>query len=104
MKKSISLLLILITLCLSLSSCSNKEALIGTWKPKDLDLEDEYVIVFREDGTGLYLGDPIKYEVKGKNLSIWFEGTESFNTTFRIDNDELIFKDSSGNDVFLVRK
>lgn len=103
MKKVISVIL-LIALCLTLVSCGNKAALVGTWKPRDMDLDDKYVIVFKEDGTGTYFGDAIKYEVKGKKLSIWFEGTESFDTTFKIKDDELIFKDSNGEDVYLVRK
>ena len=62
------------------------------------------MLVFKEDGTGTYFGEAIKYEVKGNKLSIWWEGTESFDTTFKVKGDELTFKDSTGEDVVFVRQ
>lgn len=104
MKKTVALI-ILAALCIALVSCgASKKDLIGTWAPRDYDFGPEYVLVFNEDGTGTYFGEAITYEVKGSKLSIRFEGTESFDTTFKIKNGELSFKDSQGEDVFWVRK
>ena len=104
MKKIISLILIIVSLCLILTSCGSKKDLIGTWAPKDFDLGEEYVLVFNEDGTGTYFGEVITYKVSGNKLSIWYEGTESFDTTFKISNGVLSFKDSLGDDVFWIKK
>ena len=104
MKKTIALLLVLVTLCMVLVSCGgSKNAIVGTWVSKDLELPEGYNLVFNEDGTGVYFGEDIKYETNGDKLSIWWEGTESFDTTFKVDGDELWFKDSNGEDVYWAR-
>ena len=88
MKKVISVLLVIISLCILLVSCGGKKnGLTGTWAPRDYDF-----------------GEAITYKTEGDKLSIWFEGTDSLDTTFHLDGDEMWFKDSNGEDVFWVRK
>ena len=104
MKKAIALLLVLVALCLMLVSCGGSQnAIVGTWVSRDLELPEGYNLVFKEDGTGVYFGEDIKYKTDGDKLSIWWEGTESFDTTFKVNGDELCFKDSNGEDVYWVR-
>lgn len=104
MKKTIALLLVLAALCLMLVSCGGKKNdLVGKWVPRDYDFGEEYFLQFNEDGTGIYFGEDITYKVDGSKLSIWWEGTESLDTTFKVNGDELSFVDSMGEDVFWVR-
>ena len=105
MKKVISVMLVIISLCILLVSCGGKKnGLTGTWTPRDYDFGEDYVLIFNEDGTGTYFGEAITYKTEGDKLSIWFEGTDSLDTTFHLDGDEMWFKDSNGEDVFWVRK
>lgn len=104
MKRTVALLIVLTTICLMFVSCGkSKNELVGTWEPRDYDFGEEYVLTFNADGTGTYFGEDIKYEVKGDKLSIWWEGTESLDTTFKINGDELCTKDTSGEDVYWTR-
>ena len=103
MKKMLSILLI-VSICLMLISCGSKKDLVGTWKPRDMELGDEYVLVFNEDGTGTYFGEAITYKASGSKLTIQWEGTEPLETTFSIKDDVLITKDSNGEDTFWIRK
>ena len=105
MKKVISVMLVIISLCILLVSCGGKKGeLTGTWAPRDYDFGEDCVLIFNEDGTGTYFGEAITYKTEGDKLSIWFEGTDSLDTTFHLDGDEMWFKDSNGEDVFWVRK
>lgn len=106
MKKTVSILLTLVTVCLLLVSCGGgkKNDLVGTWEPRDYDFGEEYVLTFSADGTGTYFGETIRYEINGNKLSIWWEGTESLDTTFKVNGDEMSFKDSNGEDVFWTKK
>ena len=103
-KRTVALFLVLVTVCLMLVSCGkSKNELVGTWEPRDYDFGEEYVLTFNDNGTGTYFGEDIKYQTDGDKLSIWWEGTESLDTTFKVNGDEMSFKDSTGEDVFWVR-
>lgn len=103
MKKIIALALIAVSLCLILTSCGSSKALIGTWKPRDMELGDDYVLVFENGGTGTYFGEAITWKVKGNKLSIAFEGTTDMEMEFKVDGDVFCFKDSTGEDTYWVR-
>lgn len=104
MKKILALFLVAVTLCLMLSSCgSSKKELVGTWKPREYDFGDDYVLVFNSDGTGTYFGDAIVWTIKGGKLSIAFEDTEDMELEFKVKGDEFSFIDSTGEEVFWDR-
>ena len=104
MKKIIATLLIVVSLVLLLSSCGgSKKELVGTWKPRDYDFGDDYVLVFNEDGTGTYFGEAITWKVSGNKLSIKYEDTEAMEMKFSVNGDEFSFFDSSDEEVFWTR-
>ena len=86
-----------------LVGCGKKEekiTLVGSW-----DYSGLYTYVFNADGTGSYAGSNFTYTTDGDKLSITYEGnTVPFETTYKIDGNKLIIKDSFDNDVTYTRK
>lgn len=102
MKKILYVIGIIASICL-LVGCGKKEekiTIVGTWSYDSL-----YTYVFNADGTGDYSGMNFTYTVDGDKLSILYEGnTDSFETTYRIEDNKLIIKDSFDEDVVYTRK
>ena len=120
MKKTASLLLAALLLCAALCSCGSgkkgavtdapetaaddpAKAIVGTWESKDFP-DMGLVYVFNDDGTGTYAGEKIFWTIDGNKISISYEGTESFDTEFSINGDELNIIDSTGEDTIYIRK
>lgn len=108
MKKTITLILaavILVAGLFILTGCNNnssKNPIVGKWQYKDYS---SYVYTFNEDGTGEYAGKKFTYKTEGNNISITYEGTTAaFNSTFEIKDNQLIIKDSLGNDTVYNKK
>ena len=104
MKKNIFIALLLVCV-ISLTGCgkSKKNTIVGKWA------YDSFVYTFNEDKTCSYnaLGNLMKctYTVDGDKLSILYTGDDlPFETTFKIDGNKLIIKDSFGSDVTYTRK
>ena len=105
MKKILLSTIILSTILLV--GCGKKEEkkdpIIGDWG------HGSYVYTFNEDKTCNYSagGTDMKctYTIEDDKLSILFDGnTAPFETTFKIENDTLIIKDSFDNDVEYTKK
>ncbi len=77
--------------------------IVGTWESKDIP-NMNFVYIFNEDGTGSYAGAPMTYTIDGNKISILYDGSVPFNSTFEIKGDELIILDSLGEDTVYVRK
>ncbi|MBQ6492951.1 MAG: hypothetical protein IJI92_03695 [Erysipelotrichaceae bacterium] len=113
MKKVLTILLILGSLLLV--SCSSKnnaitrgsgdpsKAIIGTWDSKDYPGLG-FTYVFKEDGTGTYVGEKIYWKIDGDQISIRTEDTEPFITDYEIKGNELNIVDGIGNDTIYIRK
>ena len=122
MKKCIKLLVVLFIGLLVVTGCestkkkvvdttieTNKKTssnpLVGKWEYEN----EGFIYTFNKNMTGVYdLGDSKKefsYEIKDDKLSILYEDTTAtFDTTFKIEGDTLILKDSLDNDVKYIKK
>ena len=122
MKKCIKLLVVLFIGLLVITGCestkkkpvdttieANKKVssnpLVGKWEYEN----GGFIYTFNKNMTGVYdLGDSKKefsYEIKDDKLSILYEDTTAtFDTTFKIEGDTLILKDSLDNDVKYIKK
>ena len=95
---SMKKLLMLLVLATLLVGCG-KKSIIGSWA------YGSYVYTFNEDKTCSYSTRKCTYEVNDNKLSILYDGdTTPFETTYEIDGDKLIIKDSFGNDIIYTRK
>ena len=79
------------------------DPIIGSWDCSG------FVYTFNEDKTCTYAYSDSKmectYEIEGDKLSIFYEdATVPFETTFKIEEDKLIIKDSLDEDVIYKRK
>ena len=85
-------------------------AIVGEWETTIEGVDTVFTYTFKEDGTGSYVygesNEPFTYTAKSGQLSIQFEGENMmpWDTTFKIDGDKLIVKDSLGEDVVYTRK
>ncbi len=83
-------------------------SIVGVWKNDTYLPGSTFVYTFRVDGTGQYDAAgtimPFKYTVDGSKLSILYDGnTESFDTEFVLNGNELNVKDSNGKDTIYQR-
>ena len=91
---------LLLFLCFTLVGCKKKESIIGKWV-----YSTAFEYVFNEDKTCSYVGKKCTYAIDNDKLFILYEGnTDPFETTFKIENNKLIIKDSLGSDVVYERK
>lgn len=86
-----------------LTGCNKKNTIEGKWS------HGSFVYTFNSDKTCSYdygsSNMSCTYEIDGENLSILYKGnTVPFKTTFKIDGNKLIIKDSFGSDVEYIRK
>lgn len=109
MKKYFKLLIITLVLSISilgLTGCGKekvkKNTIVGKWESK---VYSSYVYTFNEDGTGDYSGVKFTYTTEGNNISITYDGNSvPFKSTYEIKDNELIIKDSFGNDTVYIKK
>ncbi len=83
------------------TGCGSRTTIVGKW---EADGYKGFIYTFNEDKTCSYDVAGSKrdctYEMKDNKLSILFNGdTAPFETEYRIENNQLIIKDSLGNDV-----
>lgn len=89
---------------LIINNNKNKNPLIGSWA------NGSYVYTFNEDGTCSYgYGSAgameCIYHIEGDKISILYNGnTAPFETTYKIDGNQLNVIDSFGNDTFYTKK
>ena len=102
MKKVLLSVLVVITALLVVTGCGKKvDPIVGTWKYQG----GNYEFVFKEDGSGSYAGRDFTYEIKDNEISILYKGDSApFKSTFKIEKDTLIMKDSFGEDVKYDKK
>lgn len=74
-------------LCVASASAQHVTGLTGSWQTKDSELVVR--MTFNPDGTGTLDGAPIKYSVRGTQLTVNEAGTIN-NYTFRLRDDELV--------------
>ncbi len=79
------------------------QGIVGTWEARDYP-DMNFIYIFNEDGTGSYMGESMTYVIDGDKISITYVGTESFDTTFELNGDELNIVDSLGADTIYIRK
>ena len=113
MKKVVAIVLVLALTLVLFAACAAggkdstpadpAKAIVGSWDSEEYP-DMGFLYIFNEDGTGSYVGENIRYEINGNKISIWFEGTESFDTQFEIKGDKLNIVDSLGEDVWYVRQ
>ena len=72
---------------LSASVCAQEPGLVGSWQTKDSDLVIR--VTLNPDGTGTLDGAPIKYFVKGTQLTVNEAGTIN-NYTFKLTGDVMV--------------
>ena len=102
MKKGLLVSMLVMVLCLMVVGCGKKDGIVGTWA---YGSGSTFQYVFNEDKTCSYAGRNCTYTVDGDKLSILYDGdTAPFETTFRIEDNKLIIKDSLDNDVIYNRK
>lgn len=95
------LLSVLLVAVLLVATACGKKGLVGSWNYEGTN----YTYTFNEDGTGEYAGAKFTYTTEGDKLSILYDGnTAPFETTYKIEDNKLIIKDSLDNDVIYVRK
>lgn len=109
--KNLFLVLILMVSIVVLAGCTKRDSkLIGTWEYSEGALQSIYV--FNEDGTGhqfLAVGENSSnqnytYETKDGKILITFENdTDVFEYGYRFSGDDLVLKDTSG-DEFTCKK
>ncbi len=111
--KGLLALLFLVAGIFVLTGCEKKEkepeidrtSIVGKWKYKN---GGNFIYTFNKDGSGTYeVGEStmkFTYKTDKDKLSILYDGdTESFDTTYSIENDVLNVKDSNGKDVLYKR-
>lgn len=104
MKKIFFVSLLACVLSFTIVGCgSKKKTIVGKWA------NGSFVYTFNKDKTCSYDVDgtlmKCTYKTDGDKLSILYEGdTESFDTTYSINGNELNVKDSFGNDTIYKRK
>lgn len=76
-----------IVLCIASASAQQDPGLVGSWETKGSELVVR--VTFNPDGTGTLDGTPIKYSVRGAQLTVNEEGTIN-NYTFKLSGDELV--------------
>ncbi|MFN2517027.1 MAG: hypothetical protein ABR556_12535 [Pyrinomonadaceae bacterium] len=76
-----------IVLCFASASAQQGSGLSGSWQTKGSELVVR--VTFNPDGTGALDGTPIKYSVRGTQLTVNEEGTIN-NYTFKLSGDELV--------------
>ena len=112
MKKLVSILLVLTLGILLLASCAKEsssepvdpaKAILGSWESKDFP-GIGLTYVFNEDGTGSYYGETFTYSVSDNKITFNYPDAVPVDFEFRINGDELIVKDSLGEDVIYFRK
>ena len=85
---SLTLLTIILTIvCFASASAQQGPGLLGSWQTKGSELVVR--VTFNPDGTGTLDGTPIKYSVRGTQLTVNEEGTIN-NYTFKLSGDELV--------------
>jgi len=97
MKKS--LFICLIVFIFILVGCKKKDPIVGEWA---YGSSNNFVYTFNEDGTCHYTANNKKctYTIESDKISILYDGdTVAFETTFKIEDNKLIIKDYSNNDV-----
>ena len=103
MKKSL-LAILLVVLCVTVVGCGKKDPIVGKWA---YGSGESFMYTFNSDGTCHYTANnkDCTYKVDGDKLSITYNGdTSSFDTTFKIEDNKLIIKDSFGSDVVYEKK
>ena len=109
MKRFLKVFSIVFIACITLTGCGKKEKkdpIVGKWEYESMS---SIYYVFKEDGTGSYtFGGATKkftYKIDGNKISILYDGdTNSFDTTFEINDKDLNVKDSFGNDTIYKKK
>lgn len=86
-----------------ITGCNKGNTIVGKWA------HGSFVYSFNSDKTCSYDYGNTKmectYEVDGDNLSITYKGnTVPFKTTFKIEGNKLIIKDSFNKDVEYIKK
>lgn len=102
MKKSLFICLTAVVLCFIVVGCGKKDPIIGKWA---YGSGSTFVFTFNEDKTCSYAGRNCTYTVDGDKISILYEGdTTPFETTFRIEDDKFIMKDSLDQEVVYTKQ
>ena len=102
MKKTLVVALLLVGV-FALFGCTKKDGIVGKWA------HDSFVYTFNSDKTCSYDAAGTKmectYTIDGDKLSILYKGnTVSFDTTYKIEGNKLIIKDSLDKDVEYIKK
>lgn len=103
MKKSL-LACLLVLACVVVVGCGKKDPIVGKWA---YGSGESFMYTFNSDGTCHYTANnkDCTYKVDGDKLSITYEGsTAPFETTFKIEDNKLIIKDSFGSDVVYEKR
>ena len=103
MKKSL-LACLLVLACVVVVGCGKKDPIVGKWA---YGSGESFMYTFNSDGTCHYTANnkDCTYKVDGEKLSITYEGsTAPFETTFKIEDNKLIIKDSFGSDVVYEKR
>ena len=109
MKKGLLFTFLLLVCVSTLVGCEKKEKkeknpIVGKWA---YGSGESFMYTFNSDGTCHYTANnkDCTYKVDGDKLSITYNGeTASFDTTFKIEDNKLIIKDSFGSDVVYNKK
>ena len=100
----LAVIAVVVAVVLIINNNKNKNPLIGSWA------NGSYVYTFNEDGTCSYgyssLGAmDCTYTTEGDKISILYNGnTAPFETTYKIDGNQLNVIDSFGNDTIYTKK
>ena len=102
-KRGILLSLIICFLCIGCDK-QDQNSIVGTWTH-----ENKITYTFNKDYTCLYQTETIKtkckYEINGKKLSVFYSAKmERLDTTYRIENNQLIIKNIFEEDVIYTKK
>lgn len=109
MKKSVSVIAVILMLCTILTACSNSNDLTGKWTVTEDDIQMSFI--FNDDGTGEInaLGGLLiikyTYEVKDNTIIFHEETQEVLGTTpytFEVKGDKLSL--TAGGDVMVLTK
>lgn len=100
--KKILMLSVLVLGVFALGGCGTNK-IVGSWEL------NSFVYTFNKDNTCTYnvSGEDMKctYKIDGDKLSIMFDNnTVPFDTTYKIEKNKLIIKDSYGKDVEYTKK
>ena len=97
--KVLALLMLVSVAVFAFAGCIGKaNDLVGYWKNDELGYD--FVYTFNADGTGNYDAAgtqmPFTYKLDGNKISFLYDGyTETLDTTFTVNGDELVIKDSN---------